>query len=63
MLKISRHFSRLFGAALVATALASGANAADVAVKHAQGETTVATNPEKSSCSISQRSTILIALA
>jgi len=47
MLKISRHFSRLFGAALVATALASGANAADVAVKHAQGETTVATNPEK----------------
>jgi len=47
MLKFSRHFSRLFGAALVATALASGANAADVAVKHAQGETTVATNPEK----------------
>lgn len=47
MLKFSRHFSRLFGAALVATALASGANAADVTVKHAQGETTVATNPEK----------------
>ncbi|WP_407976390.1 siderophore ABC transporter substrate-binding protein [Brucella pseudogrignonensis] len=47
MQKFSRHFSRLFGAALVATALASGANAADVAVKHAQGETTVATNPEK----------------
>ena len=47
MLKFSRHFSRLFGAALVATALASGANAADVAAKHAQGETTVATNPEK----------------
>lgn len=47
MLKFSRHFSRLFGAALVATALASSANAADVAVKHAQGETTVATNPEK----------------
>ncbi|MBC8719216.1 siderophore ABC transporter substrate-binding protein [Ochrobactrum sp. Marseille-Q0166] len=47
MLKFSRHFSRVFGAALVATALASSANAADVAVKHAQGETTVATNPEK----------------
>lgn len=47
MLKFGRHFSCLFGAALIATALASGANAADVAVKHAQGETTVATNPEK----------------
>ncbi|HWT61531.1 MAG TPA: siderophore ABC transporter substrate-binding protein [Ochrobactrum sp.] len=47
MLKFSQHFSRLCGAALVATALASGANAADVAVKHAQGETTIATNPEK----------------
>lgn len=47
MLKFSRHFSRLFGAALVATALASGAHAADVAVKHAQGETKIATNPEK----------------
>jgi iron complex transport system substrate-binding protein len=41
------NFSRLCGAALVATALASGANAADVAVKHAQGETSVAANPEK----------------
>jgi iron complex transport system substrate-binding protein len=47
MLKFSQHFSRLCGAALVATALASGANAADVAVKHSQGETTIATNPEK----------------
>lgn len=47
MLKFSQHFSRLCGAALVATALASGANAADVTVKHAQGETTIATNPEK----------------
>jgi len=47
MLKFSQHFSCLCGAALVATALASGANAADVAVKHAQGETTIATNPEK----------------
>ena len=47
MLKFSRHFSRLCGAALVATALASGANAADIALKHAQGETTVAANPER----------------
>lgn len=47
MLKFSRHFSRLFGAAVVATALASVAHAADVAVKHAQGETKIATNPEK----------------
>ncbi|WP_435657385.1 siderophore ABC transporter substrate-binding protein [Brucella pituitosa] len=47
MLKFSQHFSRLCGAALVVTTLASGANAADVAVKHAQGETTVATNPQK----------------
>lgn len=47
MLKFSRHFSRLFGATLVATALASGAYAADIAVKHAQGETKIATNPEK----------------
>lgn len=47
MLKFSRHFSRLFGAALVATALASVAHAADIAVKHAQGETTVKANPQK----------------
>lgn len=47
MLKFSRHFSRLCGAAFVATALASGANAADVTVKHAQGETSIVTNPEK----------------
>ncbi|OYR19448.1 siderophore ABC transporter substrate-binding protein [Brucella thiophenivorans] len=41
------NFSRLCGAALVATALASGANAADIAVKHAQGETSVAASPAK----------------
>ncbi|MBB5700893.1 iron complex transport system substrate-binding protein [Ochrobactrum daejeonense] len=47
MLKFSRDAARLVGAALVATALASSANAAEITVKDAQGETAVAANPEK----------------
>lgn len=47
MLKISRHIVRLCGAACVATALASAAYAADVTVKHAQGETVVKEKPQK----------------
>lgn len=46
MLKLNRDFARLCGAALVAAALASSANAADIAVTHAQGETTVVADPE-----------------
>lgn len=47
MLNLSRNFVRLCGAALVAAALTSTTSAADITVKHAQGETVVTANPEK----------------
>ncbi|MBC2885568.1 siderophore ABC transporter substrate-binding protein [Ochrobactrum sp. CM-21-5] len=47
MLKIGQHAARLCGAAVMALALASAANAADITVKHAQGETAVPASPEK----------------
>lgn len=47
MLKTGRHLAHLFGAALVALSLASTANAADITVKHAQGETVLSATPQK----------------
>ncbi|PWL18634.1 iron ABC transporter substrate-binding protein [Falsochrobactrum shanghaiense] len=47
MLNLSRHISRLCGAVFVAAALASAASAADINIKHAQGETAVPANPQK----------------
>lgn len=47
MLNIAQQVSRLCGAAIVALGVAASANAADLTVKHAQGETAVPASPEK----------------
>ena len=47
MLNIAQQVSRLCGAAIVALGVAASANAADLTVKHAQGETAVPASPTK----------------
>jgi iron complex transport system substrate-binding protein len=47
MLNFGQHVARLCGAAVVALSLASVASAADITVKHAQGETAVPASPAK----------------
>ncbi|MBA8819359.1 iron ABC transporter substrate-binding protein [Ochrobactrum sp. P6BS-III] len=47
MLNFGQHVARLCGAAVVALSLASVASAADITVKHAQGETAVPVSPAK----------------
>lgn len=42
-----RNFARLFSAVFITAALTSFAGAADITVKHAQGETVVPANPDK----------------
>ncbi len=47
MLNIGRQMAHLCGFALMGLLLASGANAADLTIKHAQGETTLSATPQK----------------
>lgn len=59
MLTFRQKITRLCGVAAMALALSSAAYAADITVKHAQGETAVPASPERSWSSIWQASTIL----
>ena len=47
MLHFGQHFARFCSAAIMAFALSSAAQAADITVKHAQGEATIPASPEK----------------
>ncbi|WP_343315602.1 siderophore ABC transporter substrate-binding protein [Brucella sp. BE17] len=47
MLKIGQYLARFCGAAIMAVSLSSAAFAADISIKHAQGETAVPASPQK----------------